>query len=145
MVTQNVENTLQEQTKLRWIIDLGWYEQNHRSLFDLARHSLCTKCNEKLQKKKKKAVLADVLASIKDCCAKTPDYITRKLPIMESIFRILLANGNQPLDVEEMGKQLSERRGGDTHTTSPQLLTRLLSNDHWYGFHQVTEGENSKS
>lgn len=136
MITKNVENTFPEQPESRWIIDLDWYEQNHRSLFDLARHSLCTKCNEKLQKKKK-AGLDDVLTSIKDCCAKNPDYITGKLPIMESLFRILLANGNHPLDVEEMSEQLSERRGGDTYTASPQLLTRLLSNDRWYGFHRI--------
>ena len=145
MVMQSSEDVFQEQPKSHWIIDLDWYEQNHRSLFDLAQHSLCAKCNEKLYKRKKKAVLEEVLVSIKNCCAKTPDYITAKLPIMESIFRILLANGNQPLDLEEMSEQLSGRRGGDTYTASPQLLLRLLSNDRWYGFKQVVEEENSGS
>ncbi|GAI07324.1 unnamed protein product, partial [marine sediment metagenome] len=46
---------------------------------------------------------ADLLTTIKDCCSKTPGFITDKLPILGSIFRLFLANGNQPLDVEELG------------------------------------------
>jgi hypothetical protein len=139
MVTENMEDVFAKQPTSYWVIDLDWYEQNRRSFIESARRSLCSKCNEKLQKKKKKVTLDDVLGSIIDCCAKTPDYITRKTPVMDSIFRILLANGNQPLDVEDMGKQLSERRGDNTYTALPHILTRLLTNDHWYGFKQVSK------
>ena len=127
-----------EQPKSLWIIDIQWYEQNNRSFVDLAHRSLCPKCVEKLAKKKKKTASSEVLAAIKDCCAKTPDFITPKLPILESIFRILLANGNEPMDIRDIGRELSLRRGGDNYAGSPQMLTRLLSNDHWYGFKQVT-------
>lgn len=140
MVIENVmENIAPEQPQSRWFIDPDWYEQNKRSFFDLAQRSLCPKCTEKLGKKKKKPTTEDVLKAIQDCCTSSPDYITSKMPMMEGIFRVLLANGNQPLDIAELGKQLSERRGGDIYAASPQVLTRLLSNDRWYGFRQVTE------
>jgi len=82
---------------------------------------------------------ADVLATIKDCCSKTPEFITGELPILESIFRLLLANGNKPMDLEEIGSQLSERRGGDATRTSVEVLSRILESDRYYGLRQVEE------
>jgi len=131
-------STVPEQQKSLWAIDIQWYEQNNRSFIDLAQRGLCPKCVEKLSKKKKKATQSEVLTTLKDCCGKSSDYITGKMPILESVFHILLANGNKPMDIEDIGHQLSERRGGDTYAGSPQMLTRLLNNDHWYGFKQVS-------
>jgi len=139
MVTQDGENISVELPESRWFIDSDWYEQNRRSFYDMSWRSLCAKCAEKLQKRKKKVTTGDILAAIKNCCSESPDYITARLPIMESAFRILLANGNEPLGVTELGRRLSECRGGDTYTASPQMLNRLLSNDRWYGFKKVTE------
>ena len=137
------ENTTPEQQKSLWVVDIQWYEQNNRSFLDLAQRSLCPKCAEKLGKKKKKPVASEMLAAIKDCCGKSPDFLTAKMPILDSVFRILLANGNKPMEIGEISRELSERRGGDNYAGSPQLLTRLLSNDHWYGFKQVGEEEAS--
>jgi len=80
---------------------------------------------------------ADLIAAIRDCCSRNPGFITPELPILESIFRLLLANGNQALDLEELGKQLSERRGGYTYCTSAEILSRLLGNEQYYGLRQV--------
>jgi len=124
----------------RWIIDIQWYEQNNRSFIDLAQRGVCAKCVEKFNKKKKKPTQSEVFTAIKDCCSKLPEFISVKLPILESVFRILLANGNKPMAVEEIGRQLSERRSGDMYAGSAQLLSRLLANDRWYGFKKVTEG-----
>ncbi len=144
MVTKDAENLTTVQPEKRWIVDLEWFEKNNRSFIDFARRSLCGKCAEKLQKKKKKVSVEEVMAAVKDCCSKAPEYITGKLPTLESVFRILLANGNQPMGVNEINKELSLRRGGDAYTVSPQALNRLLSNDRWYGFKQAAEGENAQ-
>ena len=56
---------------------------------------------------------------------------------MESVFRLILANGNRPLELEELGNQLRERLDGDTYRTSPEMLSRLLDNDRYYGLRQV--------
>ena len=126
-----------DQAEPRWFIDLDWYQQNNRSLLALAQGYLCSKCNE--TRKGGEISVADLLSAIKDCCSKTPGFINPKLPVLESIFRLFLANGNQSFSLEELGKQLSERREGDTHCTSPEILSRLLSTDQYYGFRQVED------
>jgi len=129
------EDTSTNQVSQRWFIDLDWHQQNNRSFLALAQSCLCPKCQEQL---KGEISAADYLSAIKDCCSKTPDFITGKLPILESIFRLFLANGNQPLDLEELGTQLSEWRGGDTYRTSVEILSRLLSSDQYYGLRQIS-------
>lgn len=126
-----------EQPKTRWSIDLEWYQQNNRSLSALARCCLCPKCTKQLSAKGKETSIRDLLSTIKNCCSRSPDFITDQSPILESIFRLFLANGNQPLDVEELGKRLSERRSGDSYRTSPEVLLRLLKNDRHYGLREV--------
>jgi hypothetical protein len=133
-----IENAAPEQAASpKWYIDTDWYESTNRSFYELARRGLCPKCVEKMGKKKKKPTESDVLAAIKDCCGKTPEYITGRLPVKETVFRIMLANGNAPLDIQDIGKQVNERRGGDAYAASPAMLERLLSIDNWYGFKKV--------
>jgi len=121
----------------RWFIDLAWLEQCERSFFALAQGCLCPKCHERLKGGKEEISAADLLSDIEDCCSKTPGFVTDKLPILESIFRLFLANGNQPLDLEELSRQLREWRGDDTYRTSAEILSRLLSNGQYYGLRQV--------
>ncbi len=128
------EDVSTDQVSPRWFIDLDWHQQSNRSFLTLAQGCLCPKCQERL---KGEISAADLLTTIKDCCSETPNFITGELPILESIFRLFLANGNQPLDLEELGKQLSEWRGGDTYRTSAEILSRLLSSDQYYGLRQV--------
>lgn len=130
------ENTSTNQFWPHWFIDLDWYQQSNRSFFAMAQGCLCPKCRERL---KGEISAADLLMTIKDCCSKTPNFTTGKLPILESIFRLFLANGNQPLDLAELGKQLSEWRGGDTYRTSVEILPRLLSSDQYYGLRQINK------
>ena len=103
----------------------------------LAKGSLCPKCREQLKASGQEISADDLLSTIRDCCSKTPAFITHRLPILESIFRLFLANGNQSLDLEELGKQLNQWRGGDAYRTSAEVLSRLLSNDQYYGLKQV--------
>jgi len=126
-----------DQPSPRWFIDLDWLEQHNRSFFILAQGCLCPKCRERLKGSKKEISAANLLSHIEDCCSKTPEFVTDRSPISESIFRLFLANGNQPLDLEELGKQLGEWRGGDTYRTSPEILSRLLESDLYYGLRQV--------
>jgi len=130
------EDTNTNQVSPRWSIDLDWHQQSNRSFLALAQGCLCPKCQERL---KGEISAADYLTAIKDCCSKTPNFITGELPILESVFRLFLANGNQALDLEELGKQLSEWRGGDTYRTSVEILSRLLSSDQYYGLRQINK------
>ena len=133
------EDINHDQAGQRWFIDLDWLQLNNRSFFTLARGSLCSKCQQRLKVEEGEISAADLLMAIKDCCSREPSFISGELPIMKSIFRLFLANGNQPLDLPELGEQLSEWRGGDTYRTSVEILSRLLENDQCYGIRQVTD------
>ncbi|MBC8476875.1 MAG: hypothetical protein H8D49_00890, partial [Dehalococcoidia bacterium] len=101
-----------EQEEQLWYIDIDWFERNARSFSTLAERSLCSKCRKRLKGGK----LSDneLFANIKDCCSGDSGFISGSTPIMESVFRLFLANGNEALDIIELGRQLSERRGVDT-------------------------------
>lgn len=124
-----------DQLRPRWFIDLDRYQQDNRSFFALAQGCLCPRCHERLKVGEVSAT--DLLTTIKDCCSRTPGFITDKLPILETIFRLFLASGNQPLDLEELGRQLVQWRGGDAYCASAEVLSRLLGSDRYYGLRQV--------
>ena len=133
------EEETADQPKTLWFIDLGWYQRNNRSISTLIQSYLCHNCAEQLSKEGKENSVDALLSAIKDCCSHVPDFITDQSPIMESVFRLFLANGNQPLDLEELGRQLGEQRGGDVYRTSAEILSRLLKNDHYYGLQEVKD------
>jgi hypothetical protein len=122
-----------DQPKTCWFIDLGWFQQNNRSISALVKSRLCAKCRKQLDAEGKGPTDIELLSMVKDCCSQAPEFITSQLPILESAFRLFLANGNQPLTLEELGKQLSEKRGGDTPRTSEGILSRLLQSNQFYG------------
>ncbi len=126
--------------KTKWHIDLGWFEQNKRSFNFLAQNSLCSKCRKKLKADENEVSAEEIMSRIQDCCSKSGEFISRQLPLLESAFRFLLAHGNQPIELEELGKQLNDLRGGDASRTAPQILYLLLKNDRFYGFQEVPPG-----
>ena len=130
------EDTNIDQVTPRWFIDLDWYQQNKRYFSDMARAHLCPKCRERL---KENAPAGKIFTAIKDCCSKTPGFITGNSPVLESIFRLFLANGNQSLDLETLGEQLSEARGIDTYRSSAEILSCLLEDEEYYGIRQVAD------
>jgi hypothetical protein len=126
---------------LRYFIDLGWYQQQERSFATLATSRLCPTSRKK-EKTKSEAAL---LRTIKQCCSKRDGYITPNMPLLEMVFRLLLANGNEPLELGQMQEQL-QKWLGDTNNSrdlSIPKLKRILDNDRYYGLRPapVTEAE----
>jgi hypothetical protein len=134
---KDTEEISVEEEEPRWAIDPGWFEANNRSMLALVKSGLCSKCRKRLDSGGKWGSLDDLMTAVRECCSNEPDYITGELPIMESVFRLFLANGNQALDLIELGRQLSERRGVDTYRTSVEILSRLLKYDKYYGIRPV--------
>ncbi len=131
------EDTAAGETGLRWSVDIDWYQKNNRSFFTLAQHCLCYSCRERLETLEK-ASIPKLLAAIGECCSQDPEFINSRLPVLESVFRLILANGNRPMGLDELGNRLRERLGGDSYRTSPEVLSRLLNNDRYYGLRQVS-------
>jgi hypothetical protein len=133
----NSEVTGIEQEEQHWYIDVDWFERNARSFSTLAERSLCSKCRKRLKGDPGKLSADEFFANIKDCCSGERGFISGATPIMESVFRLFLSNGNLALDIIELGRQLSDRRGVDTYRTSIEILSRLLSHDQYYGIRPV--------
>ncbi len=128
-----------DQTRTRWFIDLDWYPQRGRSIAALLQGCLCDSCRKKLNKEDHQTSDAELLNRIRECCNHSAEFITGQMPILESVFRFCIASGNVPVTIEELGRQLSERRGGDLSRTSEEILLRLLKNDRHYGFRPVAD------
>ena len=133
------EEIITELQDTRWAIALDWFQQNNRSISVLVTDYLCPKCAKQLSAEKKESSPETLMATIQNCCCHTPDFVNERLPILEGIFRLFLSNGNKPLNLEELGNQLSQLRGGDPYRTSPEALIRLLKSDLYYGLQETSE------
>jgi hypothetical protein len=129
----DMEDVNTDQIEQCWFVDLDWFQSNNRSFSMLAQRCLCAKCRQRLKMGREEIPADEILAAIKDCCSQEPHFITGELPILESIFRLFLANGNEPLYLEELGRQLSEWRIENPYNTSVEVLSRLLESDQFYG------------
>ena len=117
----------------RYHVDLKWLEENNRSPSVLFEHRLCSACRRKFE-----AFGDALLFRIRDCCSKAEDFFHPKLPILETVFRLFLANGNQPLTLEEIYQQLKEKRG-EAFALAPEKLSRILKDERYYGLRQVRD------
>ena len=130
-----VKKTLPEATGLKYAIDLDWYEENHRSFAYAARNSLCAKCKRKVEGKGTSP--HKIITMVKGCCSNEASFINDRQPILESVFRMFLSNGNRPIELEELSRLLAEQRGGDTSRAAPRVLSRLLRKEDYYGIRLV--------
>lgn len=130
---QNLEPV---ETKARYFIDLSWYQKQERSFAMLAATRLCPASRKKEKSKSESALLR----TIKQCCSKREGFITPNMPLMEIIFRIFLANGNQPLEVEQIQEQLMQIPDiSSVRDISIPKLKRILDNDRYYGLKPAPE------
>lgn len=117
----------------RYLVNLKRHEEANRSFSTFVESRLCSNCRSKLKANKVPLAAEELLSTTKNCCSQVPEFITPRLPLRESIFRLFLANGNQPLTADEVLQQLKERRGDPSAHLTPQVLSRLLEKDSYYG------------
>jgi DNA-directed RNA polymerase subunit RPC12/RpoP len=125
-----------ETADTKWFVDTDWLEGRGRSFQVLAKGVLCPKCNQKLLGKGKTVTNDRMIKTVKDCCSKSPDFIQTRMPVMESVFRLLLANGNKPMALAEIVKQLGDRWGVGIYRIPDATLNALLQTDKYYGLRQ---------
>jgi hypothetical protein len=136
-------------------IDASWFDENNFSFDKFAQARMCESCAARvgeeveerytvLDKKtgragfdfRKVAYGSNPARVIRDCCSKKKDYIQPDMPTLEAVFRVYLANGNQPMPLEHVREQLSEWcPGGGCQwlLLAPDRFERLVQNDRYYG------------
>ena len=140
-------------------VDPSWFDENNLSFDDVARARMCDSCRAKVGQEVDERVPvfekttgrmrfevqrstygSDPLKCIRDHCGRAKNYIHRDMPTLEAIFRIFLANGNQPMTLEQVREQLAEwcPGGGCQWLLLPQeMVERLVQNDSHYGLRQT--------
>ena len=102
-------------------IDLNWFPQNGRDFREEMHTVLCDECRTRYPTSADAGVVdrvhpitgevarVDALwEAIADHCGLKPGFITPSTPLTTSIFRALLANGNQPMTPEQLHKRIGK-------------------------------------
>ena len=73
--------------------------------------------------------------------SKEADYLLPDTPMKEAIFRLILANGNEPMSADEISETLSERWAMSAYprSLSPHIINRLLENSGNYCITPIQE------
>ena len=126
-----------------YFIDLDWYREQERSFALLVAARLCPSS----QKKKLPKTDAGLLNTVKQCCPKTEGYITPDMPLLESVFRLLLASGNKPLTLKQIQAKLLQRAGdtAEPRDFSIPKLQRIIDHDTFYGLRPTEPGEEEEA
>jgi hypothetical protein len=151
-----------EREPARYFVDTQWYEAHGRSLRAMAQGRFCPSCQAKIgttsservpivDKKTNRVVyeVRDVpfgdqpMAVIRSCCSKQRNYITPETPLLESIYRVFLANGNQPATLERVREQLGDWVSvrERPHGYASELVERLIERDRRYGLREFAVAE----
>jgi hypothetical protein len=141
----------------RFFIDLQWYDNNNRSFRVMAQRRFCSSCQKKIGTEQQERVPAvdpktgrvvfemrnvpfgaNPMSVIRTCCSKQRGFITSDTPLLEALFRVFLANGNQPADAERLREQLADwvTYSDRPHMYAADLIERVLGNDQTYGMRE---------
>ena len=113
----------------RYIVDLESTNDHRHSVSALIASRRCYSCRqgdttESLQD----SHAQDHVKQIAQQCANTSDYLLPDTTLMESIFRVILAGGNEPKTAEEISEELSSRwtMSAYPRNLSAKVIGRLL-------------------
>lgn len=143
----------------RYFIDERWFDQANRSYRAMAQSRMCDSCKGKLGTETQERMPSvdprtgrvvfeiravpfgqNPVAAIRSCCSKRRDYITPETPVAEALFRVFLACGNQPMDLERIREELSNyvSMSDRPHNYSAELLERIIRSDQYYGLRRFS-------
>jgi len=128
-------------------VDYDWWGRNERKLQVYLQSHLCPDHQALFEERSEDGDLLDWVdpdtAEVRQVdslqhalithCAVQPDYYARTTSLVDSVFRVFLANGNTPLTPVELGEKLGR---------SPAMILRTLSSGRVYkGLRPVLDGD----
>ncbi len=143
----------------RYFIDERWFDKSSRSYRAMGQSRMCESCKAKLGTETQERtpsvdprtgrVVFEIrsvpfgqnpVSAIRSCCSKRRDYITPETPVAEALFRVLLASGNQPMELERIREELSTyiSMSDRPHNYSADLLERIIRTDQYYGLRRFS-------
>lgn len=112
-------------------IDFNWWKKNDRNWRVFLRSFLCEEHQAMFENLENDEIIDSVDPQTAEViqvdglqhvlishCAKQEDFLNSRMALVDSVFRIFLSNGNQPLNSEELGEILNR---------PPSTILRTLS------------------
>jgi hypothetical protein len=141
-----------------YVIDTSWFDENYLSFPDIAQARMCESCRARIGEDvedrqpvfdrtvgrmsfevRRGSYGSNPIEVIRECCGRKKSYISTDMGTLEVVFRVFLANGNQPLPLGQIREQLQEWcAGGGCQwlLLTDEQLARVLSQDNYYGLRQ---------
>ena len=87
--------------------------------------------------------LKQYIKRIASHCSKEQDYLLPDTPLKEAIFRVMLSEGNRPIDAKDISGALTSKWAMTRfpRKTSPEVIQRLLSSSANYCVSRIPEPE----
>ncbi len=117
-------------------IDFAWWEQNDSDWHVFLRSLLCAEHQQSLSEVQEGGLIdwVDPLTAevqqvdgiqhaLMTHCALQPDFVDPHTAMVEAVFRLFLASGNQPMNAVDLGKRLNK---------SPETILRTLAGPRVY-------------
>lgn len=126
MTTDNVSGS-DEREPIRYYVDMGGEGGSSVSLLISDRRDFLSQQHDTLEE----AASADpalLIDQIAGQSAGTPDYLLPDTPLKEAVFRVLLANSNEPMSAAQVSEELKKRwtMSAYPRDLSPSVMERLL-------------------
>lgn len=100
-------------------IDFRWWDEGGRNFRLALRDQLCDECRARFPDHRNTEMVdwidpetAEVKRTdalwqcLRTICARKPDYVHNRLPLTTAVFRVFLANNNEPLSPSELHEHL---------------------------------------
>ena len=111
-------------------------EELNRSPIQLLLARLSTACPSFGKTPAEIADASDLVKEIRTHCAGDTEFIQFSMPLQEIVFRTLLLQGGEPMQLSELHAELTEKWSSPIRpiTLTVGGLARVLDNDVFYGF-----------
>lgn len=134
-----------------YVIDPTWYEEHGVALVDVIRSrrspSSAQGASKESRGRRRTATKSagsweQEMQLLARTVASTPDFVTSDTPLLEAVFRMLLAEKNRPVALQEIADLLRQRyASGDLpRDVNITALQRLLERQTSYGIRQTENG-----
>ncbi len=125
----------QQPTFVKYFIDPSMAEASGRSLSVLVASRQCYMCQQSLDEEETiNSDPQDFIDRIGSHCSQVSDFLLPDTPLKETIFRVVLAHGNDPMDAEQISGYVG-RKWAMTQfprDTSPEVIQLLLDSSDFY-------------
>ena len=139
LITQEPEPVVEKQSY--YVIDPDRTREFLRSPGAILFSHRCPSCQERLEGRWSELSEKEQFKEIAECCATQEGFIRPDMPMQEIIFREILSGGNAPIDLEQLHYLVTDRWYTPSNPRNIRVssLKRVLDNDTYYGFKEVSE------